>query len=663
MSNLLHVIDNETLKSSFNKYHIVVPDNYIFSNVNIVIGTNGSGKTRFLNAIKDAYTSEENINVIYGYFPSLSDRRVLSDANNLELPENTIYESIYLDGISFSDFFKEIESQNERFLIELLNFQSKHQKILGENVLTALRDVFFDLTEKEVIVEKKKIYIKEKNGDIKTFSEAISLFSPGELMLFYMAIFISLQQKPKANSVLILDEPECHLHPKALISFVKKLTKTYFFKEIWIATHSIFLVPEFDFENIVYILNSSVAKRTSLMYKNVLSEMLNPQDNKINTFFSSIDLWQYYEFVAECFKSPTTIDIVNPKDEQVQLFIQFLEQNRSLRILDCGGGSGRLGLSLEIAGIKDIVYDIYDKQEYENERFNVYNDLNCISNKYNCVVMMNFLHEVNPTEWCQLFSQIFNLMDEKSYIVFVEVKTLTKGEMPNDAGFFVLGKEEIEILFYEHKKIAEIIHNSEQKSTCLVIPKECLQNITPNRIYNAIENLKNRAKAELSALKKNVSTIDRPSSTATRRYAFLSQQYINTVLFLEDKSVIKWRSSPIKTRNKTRSQSHEAKGIEALLSISLDKIFNIIKLLQLKYDYINIDFNMFTTAIACYKSGFVSEKQIEDCWKKILELEEGHVDKKIISYLLLSLSLIGDSRSRNRFLNNGYGKYITESEF
>jgi len=661
MSSLLHEINNETLDLSFSKYNIVVPENYTFSDINIVVGANGSGKTRFLNAIKEIYSSNQNINIIYGYFPSLSDRRVMLNEGNLELPENTIYDSIYLDEISFLDFFKEIELQNEKFLKELLDFQSQRQKTLGENVLKVLHDVFFDLTEKEIMVENKKIYIKEKSGNTKTFSDAISLFSPGELMLLYMAIFISVQQKSKENSILILDEPECHLHPKALVSFVKLLTKSSLFKEIWIATHSIFLVPEFEFENIVYISNSNVVKRTSLMYKNVLSEMLAP-NNDINAFFSSLDLWQYCEFIAECFKSPTVVDIVNPKDEQVQLFIKFLEQKHPLHILDCGGGSGRLGLSLDVAGVKDIIYDIYDKQVYASEKFNVYDDLKNISTKYDCVVMMNFLHEVDPTTWCQLFDQVSNLMEDESYIVLIEVKALTKGEMPNNAGFFVLGKEELEILFHEHRKLFEIAQSTKQKSTCLVIPKKCLHNISPNRIYNAIENLKKRAKVELSLMKNGDDLIDKPSYTNARQYAFWSQQYINAIFFLEDKSIIKWSTSSAKKCNNMNIHSNTIKETSGLPNISLDEISKVIDSFKLKYNYMNINFSSFKTIIACFNSSFVPEKQIRTCWEIILRLEKEHVDKTIISYLLLSLSLIGDTRSRNRFINNGYGKYITESE-
>ena len=108
-------MNNGPLKLAFDKYNIVVPENYTFSNINIVIGANGSGKTRFLNAVKDIYSSDPKNNIIYGYFPALSDRKLMFNENNLELPENTIYESIYLDEISFLDFLKKLNYRMKNF--------------------------------------------------------------------------------------------------------------------------------------------------------------------------------------------------------------------------------------------------------------------------------------------------------------------------------------------------------------------------------------------------------------------------------------------------------------------------------------------------------------------------------------------------------------------
>ena len=109
LNNLFPNVGSDTIKNTFDKYNIQVPDKYSFSNVNLVIGPNGSGKTRFLRAIKDLYIEDGNRKVLYGYFPSLSDRKVSTEEKCIELPEYTLAEAMDIDIASFDDFFKEIE--------------------------------------------------------------------------------------------------------------------------------------------------------------------------------------------------------------------------------------------------------------------------------------------------------------------------------------------------------------------------------------------------------------------------------------------------------------------------------------------------------------------------------------------------------------------------
>lgn len=253
LGNLFSNIDAETTEFVFRKHFIEVPNNFNFSAINIVIGPNGSGKTRFLNAIKELYTLDERLDILYGYFPALSDRKISSNTNNYDLPECTLYDSIYMEDVSFSDFFKEIEAHNEEFIPELLEYHSQRQKKRGEKALNIVHDSFLALTGKELINRDKEIFVKESDDSFEPLVVVLGRLSPGELMLFYMSIFLAIQQNGKKDKVIILDEPESHLHPKALLSFVKLLMHTHEFKEIWIATHSLFLVPEFQFENIIYI--------------------------------------------------------------------------------------------------------------------------------------------------------------------------------------------------------------------------------------------------------------------------------------------------------------------------------------------------------------------------------------------------------------------------
>lgn len=535
LKELFSDINADEIQKKLNEYNIEVPENYQFSEINIVIGPNGSGKTRFLKAVKELYDLNGE-KVVYGYFPALLDHKISAEECGGELPEWTIYEALINEDVSFSDFFKEIERQNEGFISALLIYQSKQQKKLGEETLQIVYESFRALTGKALIRQGEQLFVSRQDGSQELLSDVLKVLSPGELMLFYMSIFLAIQQNGKKNKVIILDEPESHLHPKALLSFITLLQKTSDFKEIWIATHSLFLVPKFPFETITYICNSAIQSRTSQIYRNIFSEILGDEGGEIRMFFSSLEQWQYCEFMAECFTDPTVIDTVNAQDEQVQLFIDCLKQHKPYRILDCGGGSGRLGLSLKAAQngeMKDICYEIYDRNPtYKGKEFAVYTDLKKIKEPYDCIVMMNFLHEVEPKEWVNLLREVHKLMKATGHLVFVEVAALRQGEMPNKSGYFVLGKEELEILFDCPQGLEEIRHKEKQKSCCVLIPGERLAVVNDDLIKAAIRHLRQRMLNDIIMFRKKESKGEIDDRRG-RHFAFLTQQYINAELFSE----------------------------------------------------------------------------------------------------------------------------------
>ena len=649
LENLFPNVDFKAIKDTLYKYHVEIPDNFSFSSINLVIGPNGSGKTRFLRAIKELYALDKSRDILYGYFPSLSDCKISTDENDSELPECTLYDSMYMDDVSFSDFFEEIEAHNEEFIPELLEYHSQRQKMRGEKALNIVKESFLILTGKELIIKRKKIYIKDSSDNIESLSVALSMLSPGELMLFYMSIFLAIQQNGKKNKVIILDEPESHLHPKALISFVKLLTQTHEFAEIWIATHSLFIIPEYQFENIIYISESKIQRRTSTIYQSIFTNLLGDEEGKVRTFFSSLSQWQYCEFIAECFTNPTVIDTVNPYDEQVQLFIQYLKEYKPFRVLDCGGGSGRLGLSLEAAQIGEagnIVYDIFDRQStYMGNKFGVYTDLKDVKGPYHCVVMMNFLHEVAPKEWQELFYQLYNLMDKNAYLLFVEVTALAQGEMPNAQGFFILGREELEILFQHPQGLSEIRHKDKQKSSCILIPRSSLLTVNQGTIHEAITHLQDRMLNEIKMLRNVGNTKkDRIGSNNTRHYAFLSQQYLNAKLFIDSEGVLTTRQF-----EKLIGTGKKSKKLAEVMSL-IDHLWPKVDGGVPDEMYVN-----FQDAVAIFhKHGAVPKEILTKCWRYIPLLERKHIAKELIAAFLTALALMGDSRGENRLKNNGY---------
>lgn len=118
--------------------------------------------------------------------------------------------------------------------------------------------------------------------------------------------------------------------------------------------------------------------------------------------------------------------------------------------------------------------------------------------------------------------------------MFVEVKVLCDGEMPNGVGYLFLGPEEIQQLFYNENTYRL---NIEKKSIGVIIPKKVLTTITNDSISHAVKCLEQRTLSEIKELRlSKESSMDLEHTRASakpRHYAFLLQQYINAMLFNE----------------------------------------------------------------------------------------------------------------------------------
>ena len=68
------------------------------------------------------------------------------------------------------------------------------------------------------------------------------------------------------------------------------------------------------------------------------------------------------------------------------------------------------------------VYEIYEPGKACNNKFKTYRKIEEISRQYDCVVLMNVLHEIGIREWANTFSAIKKVLKENGYLVFARQK-------------------------------------------------------------------------------------------------------------------------------------------------------------------------------------------------------------------------------------------------
>ena len=117
-----------------------------------------------------------------------------------------------------------------------------------------------------------------------------------------------------------MDEPELHLHPRALVEFIQWLYQDEKVEGLWVASHSLFLVPLFQFQEVIFFENSAVMPHNSHMYHQLYDDLIGIQYVDIYEFLKSLDNWQYYRFIVECFCLPSAVSKASSKDEQFQTF-------------------------------------------------------------------------------------------------------------------------------------------------------------------------------------------------------------------------------------------------------------------------------------------------------------------------------------------------------
>lgn len=566
----------------FDELGIEQVESIVFKKRNLLIGKNGAGKSRFLNGLQ-SYLKDNKKNDIMVAILDFSTFHL--NGGNQSVSENVpdMYDVFFNnESADFSDFLNLINCGNEVVLEDLTKELSMHARITkqkaGEN-LRGINDFLLDLIGYQIILENNKIEI-EKFDDIKQsvrrlpYGKFLKLFSPGERFIFYLSFFLFfVKAKTEKKLVLLMDEPELHLHPQILLKIMRWLYDSNMIDELWVASHSLFLVPLFKFEELIVFKDGKILKRNSRTYHKLYNDLVGLDDIKLFEFLKSIDDWQYYQFIVECFCLPEPVKKIDVKDEQYIEFKDSLPKHKnSYRVLDFGAGKFRLWECLQnekndnqseydCDRMKYEAYEPYPETDKEKDLpFKLYtNDSDIPEDYYDAVILMNVLHEIDILEWEKTFSLIKKVLKEDGILVFLEVFTLNLGEQPyGDNGYLVLGDDEVRTMFstinYPKKK--------GEKSNCWIIPAMSLKNVSKNHINDAIEKLKNKSKEILeNAFNQKIEFAHKQteltdSQLPVRKYAFWSQQYINA-LFALDRLKPKEKGYNSKNKRKTPSKEDE----------------------------------------------------------------------------------------------------------
>ncbi|MDR6844199.1 AAA family ATPase [Flavobacterium granuli] len=373
----------------------------------------------------------------------------------------------------------------------------------------------------------------------------LNLFSPGQKTLFaYAILFFYLDTNSKTNineCIIIIDEPEKHLHPEAQITLINAL-KSIISKsgQLWIATHSIHILSHLQYDEILMVKDDEIIPPSRTTPGKSFNDLMGIDDHisELISFINSISEWAYGNFMLQCFKQPEVIFDINTNDPQFKLFKDFLKDKTTINLLDFGAGKGRIGYTLqEDEDIsKKIKYYAFEPDKSNFELLNnvpnlksLYSEMeNIPENNFDCILLCNVLHEINPKEWINIFTSIKKTLNDNGYLIIIEDRFLPKGETAHEFGYLILGTSETRILFNTENSL-ELKLNEPDLTDRIVFnafKKEEI-NLTEKSILDSINLLKTNTFNNLKTLKNN------KNSNHGRRYANETQLYINSQLTLE----------------------------------------------------------------------------------------------------------------------------------
>ncbi|WP_169787064.1 class I SAM-dependent methyltransferase [Hyalangium minutum] len=447
-------------------------------------------------------------------------------------------------------------SENPR-MTQLDTAALQHDSMLFNSILRALLD-----KELGFAFEKTEIRPTLRNRPL-----VVSELSTGEQILLTWAISLHRQREALSKAIVLIDEPESHLHHDACIRALTKLRDEVLGPEgqIWLATHSVPLLAWGGLDSVNFVRDGNIEFAGNKV-TSVVESLLGGKDgrDRLKTFIADAEEIAFMEFAAQCV---LPAGVADPKtgDKQETQFIEVIRQRimsqQLIRILDFSAGKGRFGSALRehLATYADAsvkprieyhaynVPDIRDStvEEACKERIAALEQPGSVDDYYwgnlpqlqarhgptfDLVILCNVLHEIKPEEWLAVFRDIHEVLAPDGVLLVMEDLILPVGELPNERGYLLLDDFGLGRLFGDPKGI-KLLQKRDDRLLAVEIPKSLVSRVTPETRASALRHIRDHARVEVNRIRSKATAA--PSHRLGREHAHYSMLFTNASLALE----------------------------------------------------------------------------------------------------------------------------------
>ena len=223
-----------------------------------LIGDNGVGKTTLLNDIPVRLYEQKN-GISERFYPYPLFKKIitisLNQYDSFEYPERSeSFNYVYCGLVD-----KETKNYNKENIanrtIDSLAFIYQHNRedflwdvlkeLVNEDMIKNLKSLLSNCKEKKEIEDKKRNDIRSILNELSSGQNSI------------LSVFANVFAEIRFNSLLLMDEPETHLHPQAISKLMKMLLRIleYYKSFCILATHSPLIIRELT-SDCVYVMES-----------------------------------------------------------------------------------------------------------------------------------------------------------------------------------------------------------------------------------------------------------------------------------------------------------------------------------------------------------------------------------------------------------------------
>lgn len=405
---------------------------------------------------------------------------------------------------------------------------------------------------------------RDSNDDATLFGFPLgeAKLSDGQIIIIQFCLAIYSQEASLRDLILIMDEPENHLHPSIVIETIDAILKFLTNGQLWIATHSVPILAHFDPNLIWYVEKNKVSYGGNIPEK-VLTSLLGNEDEigRLQDFISLPSLFALNRHAFECLFEPTAVmtNSNDPQTLQIRKDLLKLCRNNKLNVLDYGAGKGRLlaniydGIRESEKFIEEFNYIAFDRFEddkgvcitqiervYGENRNRYFNEFDKLFSYYDegsfdVVILCNVFHEIDPKEWLILFGNngwITKALNNNGVLIIVEDMHMPIGEKAYPKGFIVFDTPQIKELFKIKSIDKSFVMNDIKYDGRLkshIIPKKYLEQISAESRISALRSLNKVAQEHVLSIRTKEKTYKNG-----KLHGFWLQQFANSSLALSE---------------------------------------------------------------------------------------------------------------------------------